>query len=774
MESTAATSSNEEAPGLARFSLHEGWEFRRMDNGAAWQPVDLPHCPFVPDLDGNDHWLGVCQYRRSLRFKKASAGERCAVYFHGAMHSAQVWVDGESAGQHSGGYLPFEIDVTRWCRDGRSHEMIVELNNGEDPDVPPGKPLDELDFCWYGGLYRGVEFRRYPPICITDAAVAGEVAGGGLFVRTTSVSTHWAALAVRLHAFNATDSEKLLSMKAELLLDGRVVASAESEPAGAPADRGLHLQTEITLSDPRLWSPEQPNLYCLRASLLGSGGQVLDQRTERLGIRWLEISRSKGLQINGKPYRLRGANRHQDYPRVGYALSDAAQYRDAKLIKEAGFDYVRLSHYPQSPAFLDACDELGILVMNCIPGWQYMGGPAFRKACYQNARKLIRRDRNHACVAFWELSLNETEMDEDFMREMHKIGHQELPGDQTFTCGWLDSYDVFIHSRQHGNIHTWRNGDKAMVVAEYGDWEFYAANDGFDQKTGQGLLADWSNSRGFRGSGERKLRQQAANHIAALNDTMRSPAICDGVWSMFDYPRGYDALRAACGVMDFFRLPKFSYYFYRSQRNPSEGGVIWQGGPVVFIASRWMPSSNLDILVFSNCDEVELRLNGKLLDRLPACRTSGNQHLPRPPFVFHVDRFAPGRLEAIGYVGGEIAAAHEVATPGRATALEVSICDEGVWGRIEEADVLFGHARVVDGDGRLCVDAALAVRFQIDGGGEIIGPAKAPAEAGIASVVIRRRAGGGPLSLAAYSNGLEASAATYDPLATERCPPIAG
>ncbi len=203
------------------------------------------------------------------------------------------------------------------------------------------------------------------------------------------------------------------------------------------------------MTAPRLWSPAAPHLYRLLCEVL-DGGAVVDAEIHRIGIRHLAIG-PDGFRINGDAMFLRGANRHQEHPYVGYALSDAAQYRDARRIKQAGFDYVRLSHYPQSPAFMDACDELGLVVMNCIPGWQYFNpDPAFTALQYRNCRDLVRRDRNHACVVLWEVSLNESPMPPEFIARTHAIAHEEYPGDQCFTAGWVHGYDVYLHARQHG------------------------------------------------------------------------------------------------------------------------------------------------------------------------------------------------------------------------------------------------------------------------------------------------------------------------------------
>ena len=740
--------------------LDRGWMFRRLaEAGAeeAWVEVDLPHTPFAADPDGRGHWCGECEYKRTVRLPQAAPGSSHVLHVGAAMHTARVFVDGREVAVHEGGYLPFEVVLP--VAPGAGHcTLLLRLDNRDAPDIPPGKPLEELDFCWYGGLYREVELRVYPPVHITDPVGAGEVGGGGVFVRTLAAAAETARLAVQTHVRNTGPAEAGIEFRTEVLDGDTVVARAVASLA-VPAHGGAQAVSEIEVPRPRLWFPDSPHLHHVRVTLHGADGVVLDRRVERFGIRRIAFSRRDGFVINGRRLRLRGTNRHQEYPWSGYAVPRAAQHRDARRIKEAGFDYVRLSHYPQSPHFLEACDELGIVVMNAIAGWQFVGGAKFQDLCVRDARELIRRDRNHPCVALWELSLNETAMDEAFMARLHAAGHEEYPGDQMFTCGWIDRFDVFIHARQHGRIHTWENGDKALVVSEYGDWEFFATNEGFDQKTGAGVLAPWSNSRHFRGEGERALLQQAWNQMLALNDTLASPAVLDGQWAVFDYARGYDPVRAAVGVMDVYRLPKFSYWLYRSQRGPREGGVAWNGGPVVFIASHWTPASSLRVHVFGNCEEVELRLNGVSKGRRRPDHTWMTQHLPHAPFVFELERFAPGALEAIGSIDRQAVAVHAVHTPGEACGLELSLDDLGVEARPDEPDLLLAHARLVDARGTLCVEDVREVSFSLAGAASFLGPTIVAAEAGIASIAVRVPAGSRGLVLRAEAApGL---AATY-------------
>ncbi len=719
--------------------LQREWTFHRFFPNGEAEPsitVDLPHSPALGDLNGREHWFGECEYRRTLVLPPDFPSARRALYLGAAMHTAVVSVDGVEQGRHFGGYLPCEIDLTAALRDPGPHDLVIRLDNRDNPDIPPGKPFAELDFCWHGGLYREAELRGFSEIYITDPVAANVPASGGVFIRTLNATESNASVGIKTQVANAGAQNRKVTVSVEIFLHDVLIVRGENKPLDVAKGHAAIGEIELTVPQPALWQPNAPHLYHAVVSVQSLDGAILDQRTERFGIRTFSFSRSGGFVLNGKRLRLRGVNRHQEYPYVGYAVPPPAQRRDARRIKEAGFDYVRLSHYPQSPAFLDACDELGIVVMNSIPGWQFLGGERFREIAFQNARDLIRRDRNHPCVVLWELSLNETEMDAAFMDQLHRIGHEEYPGDQMYTCGWIDRYDVYIHSRQHGEIHRWQNGDKALVVAEYGDWEFYAATEGFDQKTGSGRFADWSHGRHLRGEGERGLRQQAVNHVIALNDTLYSPAVLDGLWSMFDYTRGYDPHRAACGIMDVFRLPKFSYYFFRSQRHVSEKGENWSSGPIVHIASYWQPNSDLRILVFSNCEEVELQINGNSVGRRKPDRAWMTQFLPHAPFVFELPGFARGTLEATGYINNRAAATHRVSTSGPTETISLEIDDAQISPPEGEMDLLIAHASLMGPGHSLSITETSSVRFSIEGTAKIIGPSDVSAEAGISSVLI--------------------------------------
>lgn len=375
-------------------------------------------------------------------------------------------------------------------------------------------------------------------------------------------------------------------------------------------------------------------------------------------------------------------------PRPRQPRAAPPKYREARKIEDAGFDYGRLAHYPHSSAFMDACDELGLVVMNPIPGWQFFNNSAeFAEVQYDNARRMLRRDRNHPSVVFREVSLNESQMPAQFVTRMNDIARAEYPGNQRITAGWQTGYDLFIQARQHGGCG---NAQGACLISEYGDWEYYAQNAGTAQAGWANLTPDQANSRQLRWHGESALLQQATNFQEAHNNNRQTGVLADGAWVMMDYNRGYEPDIESSGSMDIMRLPKFSYYFFQSQRDASEVHAAADSGPMVFVASHWTPQSSAEVRVFSNGDEVELRLNGQSVGRRGPDNNRISGSLAHPPFTFALAGFQPGTLEAVAFLGGQEVARHSVTTPGAAAQLSLSLDEAGRWCRTPGATFTSG------------------------------------------------------------------------------------
>ena len=728
-------------------SFNADWEFYRDDlkeshTPAKWEKVSLPHTARLESKVVISQFQGDCVYRKSFQcpLKK---DEKAFLYFEGVMMNADVYLNGTWMTTHEGGYLPFTVDLTPELKNG-INTIEVRVNNEDHPQIPPGKPLKELDFNYYGGIYRNVKLIKTNAIHITDPIHENAPNSGGIFVNFNSFKASTAKAQVFVHLKNET--EKRASIRIETTIsDGKGYSnrSITSDFEIAPHER-QKIETQAVVSHAELWSPSHPFLYKLTVKVF-KNNRLIDEQQLKVGIRFFAL-KEDGFYLNGSKYELTGTNRHQEYPYVGYALSDNANWRDAVLIKNAGFNFVRLSHYPQSESFLDACDELGLIVMDCLPGWQFMGDTTFQLNVQQNLRDMIRRDRNRTCVLFWENSLNETWMEPSFTKQLNAILDEEFPY-YSISCSWIDdpSYDLFIPARQHAKApvywNAYENGTKHILVAEYGDWEYYAQNAGFQQSTFADLKEEERTSRQLRAAGEKRLLQQAFNFQEASNSNQQGKQIIGQAnWLMFDYNRGYSPDLESSGIADIYRIPKFAYHFYQSQAEPSDSlqDPRVESGYRVFIANYWTVNSPLDVTIFSNVDEVELYLNDSLIGRQKPTINSFSNHLNHPPFHFEVSKFVPGKLTAVGYVNHSEVAFHQVFTPGSPNGMNIEIVEEGIPISKDQMDLVFVRAFVTSNE-TIVPTAEEEFTFKIIKGknASLIGENPVKSEAGIASILMK-------------------------------------
>ncbi len=742
----------------APVKFNADWQFFRSENALGfddalmqsdWEPVKLPHTAKIEPRIVNDQFQGDAWYKKQISVDSSWDGKHVFIDFEAAMNVAEVWVNGEKQLTHLGGYLPFTVDLTPFVQsDVKTLELVVRLDNRDNPITGP-KPLEILDFNMYGGIYRNVWLRVENSAYITDAVHNAEVASGGIFYRSALNTDGSATLSIQTHV-RATANQNSLEVEQSLLFNEQLVAKTRD---AFPVDEGVVLsQQSFNLNEPALWSPDTPNLYTL-VTRIYDDAVLVDEETQQVGVREFRFVDNQ-LYINGEKTFLRGVNRHQEYPYVGYALSDEAQYRDAEKIKAAGFDYVRLSHYPHSKAFMQAADELGLVLIDAILGWQYVSeDPAFQDQVVRTCRDLVRRDRNHASVLGWECSLNESWMEETLIDRFHTAVHEEYPGANVYSAGWQEyGYDLYLQARQHRLDH-YKEPTKPYVVSEYGDWEYYAMNAGLNQDAWGDLKQAERSSRQLLRDGEVRLQQQAANLMEAHNDNFSTPAFADGYWVMFDYNRGYAQDLEASGIMSLERLPKFSYYFYQSQRDADSNAGPLADGYMVHIGSFWKADSPLVFDVFTNADEVTLRLNGKEIAKgLP--NTEQYPLLNHAPVRFELDTFQAGTLVAEALVDGKVVATHEVTTPGAASKLTVSLDNSSVAPKAGVNDVVFVYATLEDDNNNNSRANLQPVEFIVEGNAELVSPAVQLSESGIAAALVKVGEGEGSFVVSARSDGL--------------------
>ena len=747
-------------------NFNAGWEFvKDIDTGTSinllssiqgnnihWNNVSLPHTAHIePVKKVIEQWQGTCYYRKFFTIAATDKDKHIALQFDGAMHEADVYLNGKHIYKHLGGFLPFYMDISGDIKFGRQNCILIKLNNQDNPVIPPGKPIKDLDFNYYGGIYRNAWLVIKNKLYISNAVEANREAGGGILLHDEDVSDAAAKIVVKTEINNDYRQQKTARIKITLIDTlGKIVSSSTSGEQPIKPGNYATFEQSLPVPDPKLWSPVNPYLYHLKVQVI-SKGTVADEQTLKTGIKTVRFA-ADGFYLNGKKIAIVGTNRHQEYPYIGYALSDNAQYRDAWKIKNAGFNFVRCSHYPPSPAYLDACDELGLLVMDAIPGWQFFGGAEFQQNSFQNIRDMIHRDRNHASIVLWEASLNETGMKKPFMDTANNIVHRELPFKDVFTSGWEDyAYDVFIPARQHRKAPDyWKkyNKNKPLLIAEYGDWEYYAQNAGFNQTEYQNLTKEEKSSRQLRGYGQERLLQQALNFQEAHNDNLKGNMVGDINWLMYDYKRGYAMDLQTSGLMDIFRAPKFSYYFFQSQRDAGESK------PMLFVASYWSDPTDTIVKIYSNCDEVELKLNGKTIARQKPDTGRNNDKLNHPPFTFHVPAYQPGTLQATGYIKGQPMAGSTVASPGKPYKIILKADYSGKPFTAEGNDAIFVYAYVTDENGTVIPGAVDPIQFSVTGPGKIIGENPVKAEAGIAPILIMGDGKPGKIVVSTSAEGL--------------------
>ena len=762
-----------------------------------WETVNLPHYAHLEPYNVSKHWQGICWYRKTFVPDATMRGRSVALEFEGAMQLAQVWVNGELRCTHAGGYLPFTVDLSADCAAGRPVHLAVRLDNRNHNEFVPGKPLADMDFCYFSGLYRDVVLNVADPVHITDSVAEQIAAGGGIFVTYPAVTRDAATVQVQTHVRNDGKSSIRVQIACALLDgNGREVVHGSSEVkaiAGAGAD-AFTQRMEVT--KPLLWHPEHPHLYTLRVRVM-DGGRVVDEQSLRIGIRRIAVDPEKGFLINGEPLLLNGTNRHQQYPWVGNAISDNCAYRDMRKLKEAGFNYVRLCHYPQSPAVMQACDELGLLAIVCVPGWQYFRrDKTFVDSIAQAEQDMVRWHRNHPSAALWEVSLNESGMPGGVLLAMNKLVHAEYPGDQILTCGATAgdgpaerAYEIPYSGWDQASFSRPAVVPGRMALhREYGDFEFGGNN---------------STSRAARGDGVDALLLMAWNYQWECNKNLTYPwTIGQSSWVGIDYNRGYYPKPCTCSVLDAVRLPKFLYYFFQSQRDPALVRSDIGSGPMVYIANLWSERSPHKVVVYSNCEEVELFVNGQSIakrkpdngpdtdygkvpaaadplywqdtgGKLPPVEHPGNRnvatfdggncrHLAHPPFTFPSVAFTPGELKAVGIIGGKPAATMVRKTSGAAARLALVVDLAGRDLSADGADAVFVHAEVLDADGTLIWDAQPMVHFSVSGNATLIGGPELEAEAGVASVLVRAGLAPGIITVTATSEGLPTATTTVE------------
>lgn len=743
-----------EMPGSPRkvYSMNPAWRFHKgalpgNENPGAvdfddsrWQTVSLPHgLEYLPvEASGGVNYQGEAWYRKHFTPDASLKGKLLMLYFEAIMGKSKVWINGTLVAEHFGGYLPVIAFIEKHIRWGEDNVITVWADNSDDPSYPPGKAQNVLDFVYFGGIYRDAWLVAFNEVHITDPNFENAVAGGGLVVNFPAVSKQSASVNLKLHIRNS--SGKAFSGKVVFELQGKDGKTfSQATPVSIAQGEASTGETTFNIPDPDLWTPDTPNLYWLNVKVCDTDGAIIDSYRQRIGIRSIEFRGLGGLYLNGEPYPrpLIGANRHQDFAIVGNAMSNSLHWRDAAKLRGAGMEVIR-SHYPQDPAFMDACDELGLLCISSTPGWQFWNdAPVFAQRVHDDIRNMVRRDRNRASLFLWEPILNETHYPASFAKEAERITREEFPyknnyaacdriaaGSEYFPVNYAHPSDVMR------NKQTYEAGGKSYFTREWGDnVDTWSAHN--------------STSRVSRGWGENPMLIQAQGYadfgrgLTSLRDFYKAhPAVAGGsFWHSFDHQRGYHNDPFFGGIMDAFRQPKYSYHMFASQRSPEPNpNLRAESGPMIHIAHEMTPFSGKDVTVYTNCDEVRLTVfkDGKVHTQKQSRHQKNNIPSPIMTFANAYDFMADKALAraqkeqdvymlAEGIIGGKVVAASKRAPARRPAHLRLTADTQNTPLTADGSDMVVVVASMVDQYGEVKRLNNSDITFEVEGEGELVG-----------------------------------------------------
>jgi beta-galactosidase len=715
---------NPSAPLTRIYPLDQGWLWNPLvpPNAHAPQldestfiPVTLPHSnTFVP-AHGADQksYQFVSLYRRHFQRPSASAGTRTFVDFEGVLTTSRVYLNGALLGEYAGGFTPFSFELTAHLLEGQNL-LSVEVDSREDNEIPPfGYQVDYLTF---GGIYRSVSLRTTGPTAIDSV----QVLCYDVLTPTPSVE-----VTVQLDGPS-------IGLLLEIAILGpnidqnRVLATQQLRTSTSHIFKALRGLT--------LWSVDSPNLYTLRLRLLHNG-ELVEERLSRFGLREASFT-PQGFSLNGSILKLRGLNRHQTFPYAGAAMPARVQRRDAAILKhQLKCNVVRCSHYPPSIHFLEACDELGLLVIDETPGWQHVGdSPPWRKRYLDNTRIMIHRDRNHPSVILWSVRINESRDFHDLYLEANRLAHELDPSRQTTGVRYFQESELledvfsmndFQFPLKQPNHPLYLNTE--VVGAEYPvrPWDDNARN-----------------------------KEHILRYANILNQINSSPAYAGVLgWCAFDYATHSDFGSGdhICyhGVVDTFREPKPAAGFFRSQCSPHDEPVLEPG---FHLAMNDQAGDFKKAILSSNCDQIRCFIGKEgvwhhIIDISPA--HDEFPHLEHPPFYLTLpdgnDDWGDLRLD--GYVDNVCVLSRSLSGRGIDQLFSMTVDDTELVA--DGADSTRVVLRVTDQYGAIRPLCSDPIQLVLEGPATLTGPSLLSLTGGRSAVWIRTTSQPGRITLKA-------------------------
>ena len=709
--------------------MNRNWRFSRaVVDGAhardfddsAYERVVIPHTNARLPWHSFDEksYEFVSSYRRRFKLPAEARGKRVFVDFEGAMTASTVWINGQRLGEYKGGYTPFSFDLTPHLDFDGENVLAVDLDSSERPDIPPfGYQIDYLTF---GGIYREVSLRIVPATFIEN-----------VFAKPKEVLTDHPSLDVDCYIQRMEASRDALTLEVSLRDGDRVLAKGTqkipaAQAATEPAAYTVHLEK---LGAIKLWDLTHPNLYNVQVRLL-RGTQAVDEVSRIIGFREAQFT-DHGFELNGKVIKLRGLDRHQTFPFVGQAMPGRAQRRDAHILRhKLRCNIVRTSHYPQSRHFLDACDEIGLLVLEEIPGWQHIGDEPWKLISIDNVGRMIRRDWNHPSIILWGVRINESKDDHDFYVRTNALAHKLDP------------------TRQTGGIRYFQESEFLEDVFTMNDFGFPLKPPNHSRYLNTEFVGHTYPTKTI--DQVERLTEHTLRH-ARIHDQLASNAqYAGGIgWCAFDYNTHGDfgSGDRICyhGVTDIFREPKPAAGFYKSQCDPAEEVVL---EPAFHWARGDASIGFSNAVMCSNCDQIKLYIADELVATVDPDRKQF-AHLRYAPFVVELGELFHkwGDLRLEGYIQGKQVIVKKYSGKGIDQKFTLLPDDKSLIA--DGADTTRVVLRVTDEFDAIRPFANDAVKFELEGPAELIGDNPFALIGGTGAVWIRAKEQTGTVRLTA-------------------------
>ncbi len=785
-----------------RVSFNDNWRFLKSDASGAeqsafddssWRVLHLPHdwaiegpfdSKYNPETGGLPTF-GVAWYRKHFAIPAEGRGRLYSVEIDGAMSNSTVWLNGHKLGGRPYGYSSFALDLTPYLNFGGQNVIAVRL-----------APEDESSR-WYpgAGIYRNVWLLSTGPL---------HVAHWGTYIATPEVTNASATVTIRNDVRNDGAQAANVTVETTVLDAENKEVSRQSAESAIPGGQTRTVPLKLAIEKPQRWDVDRPYLYHA-VTTVRQGGEEIDRYVTPFGIRTIEFKREQGFLLNGRHLKIQGVCNHHDLGALGAAVNRRAIERQLEIMKGMGVNAIRTSHNPPAPELLDACDRLGLVVMDeAFDMWRIPKKPNgyskyFADWADADMRDMIRRDRNHPSVILWSIGNEIPEQNEangwETAKFLNDIAHDEDPTRPT-TSG-MNDWEAAIKNHFADQVDVkgfnYQPMHYAKIQDEHLKWVIFGSE-----------TASCVSSRGVYHVPLTYYEKDPSLQVSSYDTVAPAWAMCpdvefeaeerlpnvlgEFVWTGFDYlgePTPYGSRKnwpsrsSYFGIVDLAGFPKDRYYLYKSE---------WTAEPLVHVLPHWnWPGHEgqvMPVMAYTNADEVELFLNGKSLGKKK--RGTDTVAIPVGPNVTPAKKFTskfrlewevayqPGTLHAVAYKGGAEVATDEVHTAG--VPAKISVIPDRAQIRADGEDLSFLTVRIEDKDGNLCPLADNLVQFDVAGAGEIAAVDNGNAASvesfqadhrkafsGMALVIVRSEAGhAGPIQVQAASAGLQSASVTLN------------